>query len=167
MSAYKFKHSFNGVCLNEGALVETDQGVISIELINNTNTIQNVRVIEVIETFTFDQNLICIDKDALGINYPNKKTIISQSHKIMMNGILKEAKDLVNVIKIPYNGERLYNILFEINGFIKINNLMCESLDTNDYLVDLYKNPNKTEIMLLLNSSKNEQEYKKIALLHS
>jgi hypothetical protein len=165
--SYIFKESFNGLSLNvEGTLVETDQGLIPIEMINDTNTIQNVKVIGVIQTISFDTHLISIEKNALNVNYPNKKTIMSQSNKIMFKGFLVQVKDLKNTVKIPYNGEKLYNVLLEMNGFMKINNLMCQTLDINDYVANLYKNPNKTEIDKLLNDAKTAEEYTKIALLN-
>jgi hypothetical protein len=156
----------SNICFIQGTLVETDQGEIPIEMINNTNTINNLKVMEVTRTISFDKYLICIEKDSLELNYPNRRTIISQAHKLFFKGQLIQSKDLNNVVKIPYNGEILYNVLLEENGFMKINNLICETLDINNVIAYLYRSPNKIEITKLLNKTKTFEEYQQIALTH-
>ena len=60
---------------------------------------------------------MCFEKDALGENIPSHKTIISKNHEILHKSIMTKAKDFIgkyiNVYKIEYTGEPLYNVLLE------------------------------------------------------
>jgi hypothetical protein len=154
----------SNICFTEGTIIQTDQGEIPIELISHTNTINNLKVMEVTKTTSFDDYLICIEKDCLDKNYPNQKTIVSQNHKILFKEQLTKAKDLPNTTKISYNGEILYNILLEQNHFMIANNLICETLDVDNVIAHLYKSPNKIKITHLLNNANTFEEYKQIAL---
>jgi len=65
---------------------------------------------------------------------------MSQNHKVEFNGKLYKARKFVGkfkgVSKILYNGETLYNILFENYRTITINNLVCETLQpSNEFAV--------------------------------
>ena len=154
----------SNICFTEGTIIQTDQGEIPIELISKTNTINNLKVMEVTKTTSFDDYLICIEKDCLDTNYPNQKTVVSQNHKFLFKEQLTKAKDLPNTTKISYNGEILYNILLEQNHFMIANNLICETLDVDNVIAHLYKSPNKIEITQLLNNANTFEEYKQIAL---
>ncbi len=156
----------SSICFIEGTIIETDQGEIPIEMITNKNTINNLRVLEITKTLSIEDQLICIEKDSLGLNFPNKKTVVSQNHQFLFNGNLVQAKYLKNVFKIPYNGEILYNVLLEVNSFMIANNLICETLDVNNVIAHLYRSPNRIEITKLLNAAKDFEEYKQIALTH-
>ena len=61
------------------------------------------------------KKLVQIEKNALGDNIPNKRTLISQNHKILHNGHWYYAKQLVGfpmVHFVEYEGQTLYNANF-------------------------------------------------------
>jgi len=112
-------------------------------------------------------------KNSLGINCPIKNTIMSKNHKILYKGEMMEAHkflgNVLNVKKIKYNGEILYNILMENYETILVNNLICETLCPTNVIAKLYTSniseDCKNKIIVLMNNSiiKNDYlSYKKI-----
>jgi uncharacterized delta-60 repeat protein len=133
------------ICFPAGTPVTTDQGNIPIELINpEINTIMNKKIIAITQTITFDNNIVCFEKNALGYNMPNKKTHISKYHCIKWNDKLIEAYKFVGRLRgvhyEKYNGELLYNILMEKHYIIKINNMNVETLNPKNVVAHLYTN---------------------------
>ena len=133
------------ICFPAGTPVTTDQGNIPIELINpEINTIMNKKIIAITQTITFDNNIVCFEKNSLGYNMPNKKTHISKYHCIKWNDKLIEAYKFVGRLRgvhyEKYNGELLYNILMEKHYIIKINNLKVETLNPKNVVAHLYTN---------------------------
>ena len=126
------------ICFPAGTLIQTDQGEITIENIDIKNhTINNKSIIEITKTISSDKYLVYFKKHALGYNIPNKKTIMTKEHRILLNNELIEANDLVenkNVKKIKYNGELLYNVLMDNHEVMNVNNLVCETLHPASYL---------------------------------
>lgn len=156
------------ICFPAGTPVTTDQGDISIELINpDIHTILNKKIIAITETITHDNNIVCFEKNSLGYNVPDKKTYISKYHGIIHNNKLIEANKFIG--RLPgiyykkYNNEILYNILMEKHYIIKINNMKVETLNPNNFVAQLYtKNytpEEKTEIILKMNKKTNEISY--------
>lgn len=156
------------ICFPAGTPVTTDQGDISIELINpDVHTILNKKIIAITETITHDNNIVCFEKNSLGYNVPDKKTYISKYHGIIHNNKLIEANKFIG--RLPgiyykkYNNEILYNILMEKHYIIKINNMKVETLNPNNFVAQLYtKNytpEEKTEIILKMNKKTNEISY--------
>ena len=159
----------SNICFPAKTCIKTDQGLINIENIcSETNTINNKKIVAITKTITLDKYLILLDKNALGINLPNKKTIISKNHKIYYKGKLIEAYKFLGhfkyVSKIDYNGEILYNILMENYDKILVNNLICETLHPNNIIAKLYKTKYsedyKEKIIFIINSSIRRNDYK-------
>jgi hypothetical protein len=130
------------ICFPAGTPVNCDQGIIAIDKINTEiHTIRGNKIIEVTKTVTQDDYLVCIDKDAFKLNVPSQRTIMTQSHEVFYNGCMIRSNDLLdkveNVYKVKYSGEILYNILLENHGFIKVNNLICETLEPNIYITKM------------------------------
>jgi hypothetical protein len=119
------------VCFLEKTPVSTDQGIINIEKINPLkNTINNKKIVAITKTITQDNYLICFEKHSLGINYPNKKTIISRKHKIFYNGKLTEAQNLLSlpgVKKVDYNGDLIKNYNMKSVNIIHVAGERCDS----------------------------------------
>jgi len=157
----------SNICFPAGTLISTDQGEISIEkIIPFENTINNKNIKAITKTISHDTYLVCFDKNALGNNYPNKKTIISKEHKILYKGKMIEAYKFLNhferVQKVNYNQEILYNVLMEKYEKIKVNNIMCETLHPNNIIAKLY-NSNygeeyKNKIIYIMNESINKND---------
>jgi uncharacterized repeat protein (TIGR03803 family) len=157
----------SNICFPAGTLISTDQGEISIEkIIPFENTINNKNIKAITKTISNDTYLVCFDKNALGKNYPNKKTIISKEHKIIYKGKMIEAYKFLGhfekVQKVDYNQEILYNVLMEKYEKIKVNNIMCETLHPNNIIAKLY-NSNydenyKNKIIYIMNESINKND---------
>ena len=157
----------SNICFPAGTLISTDQGEISIEkIIPFENTINNKNIKAITKTISYDTYLVCFDKNALGNNYPNKKTIISKEHKILYKGKMIEAYKFLGhferVQKVNYNQEILYNVLMEKYEKIKVNNIICETLHPNNIIAKLY-NSNygeeyKNKIIYIMNESINKND---------
>lgn len=167
------------ICFRANTQIETDQGIIAINKINpKINTIHNSPIIGITKTVTLDKYLICFKPNALGLNYPSEKTVMSKKHQVFYNGKMIEADKFVghfeNVHKIKYNGEILYNVLMETHSKIRANNMICETLHPNNVIAKLYSNNldenNKNNIIVIMNECINKNDYstykKTISQLH-
>ena len=131
------------ICFPADTPVETDQGNISIDKLNTSkHTIRGNKIIAVTQSRPLQKTIVCIKKNALGNNTPSTDTEISRNHKVLYNGKMTKAKELVDVCKdvafIDYNGKPLYNILMEKPNVMSINNLLCETLSPKNILAKLY-----------------------------
>lgn len=131
-------------CFPAGTLITTDQGDIAIDkIVPFETTIRKKAIKAITRTILQDSYLICIEKDALGINYPNKKTIISRNHKIMHDGKLTKVYKLVGRYKkiqpIVYTKEIMYNVLMDVHDVMKVNNLTCETLHPENSIAKMFK----------------------------
>jgi hypothetical protein len=146
------------ICFLAGTPILTDQGLIHIEEIEPAiHTIDSKRIVTITQTISTEDHLICFEKHSLGLNYPNKKTIMSQKHQILYNGQMYCAESFVNgiaaayytnIYKVEYNGEILYNVLMENHDFMNVNNLIVETLNPENIIAKLYYS----------NYSKNKKE---------
>ena len=132
------------ICFVKNTPINTDQGTIFIQDINpNVNTIHNKKIVAVTKTITRDKYLVCFDKHSIHSNFPCEKTVMSKKHKLLYRGEMIEADSFIgkfeNVHKQPYRGEYLYNVLMEDYDTIKVNNLICETLDPDNFLAKMYK----------------------------
>ena len=124
------------ICFPAKTPVNTDQGVVHInKLKSSIHTIRGKRIAAITQTVTSEKSLVCFEANSLGKNVPNKKTTMSLNHKVKHNGEMCKAKNFVDdyegVTLVKYTGETLYNVLLEEHGNMKINNLVCETLDAN------------------------------------
>ena len=127
--------------------ITTDQGIVKIQdLSTQFNTINKKPILCVTKTLTNDQYLIQFKKNSLALNIPSKNTIVSAKHKVMYKQQLVEAKKIYEneqksnflISKIPNKNKYLYNILLEKHSKIKVNNLICETLDPSNIVAKLY-----------------------------
>ena len=161
------------ICFPAGTPVLTDQGIIAIEEINpEINTIHNKPIVAITETITNDDKLVCFERNSLGYNVPNQKTIISMDHGIIYNKRLIRAKHFVGKIRgvyfKKYNGEFLYNVLMERHYIMFVNGMKVETLNPRNMVAKLYSptySPEeKTAIISEINnysSNKNNEYHKK------
>jgi hypothetical protein len=164
----------SNICFPAGTPVQTDQGIVNIEKLDKfKHTIQGERILHVTKTVTIDPYLICFNKNSISRNIPNKTTVMTKDHNIEFNGKIVPAYRLLDyssdIKKVKYSGEVLYNVLLNIHGFMKINNLICETLDPDNVIAKLYTNNyNETErndIIIVMNETlknKNLVEYKSV-----
>jgi hypothetical protein len=143
------------ICFPKHTLIHTDQGEIMISKINTKiHTIHNKKIKAITKTISPDDYLVCFEKHSIDFNYPSKQTIMSKNHKIKYNGKLMKAhtfleKNKTTIYKIKYTGEVLYNVLMEEYTTIKVNNLLCETLDPNSMIAIIYNNLDKNYIYKL------------------
>ena len=161
------------ICFPAGTPVSTDQGIIAIEEINPLiNTIHNKPIVAITETITNDDKLVCFERNSLGYNVPNQRTIISMDHGIIYNKRMIRAKHFVGKIRgvyfKQYNGEFLYNVLMEKHYIMLVNGLRVETLNPRNMVAKLYSpdySPEeKTAILSEINaysSNKNNEYHKK------
>ena len=173
IESYPFPIS--NICFPANTPIKTDQGIINIDKINiEIHTIRNEKIINITQTVSQDNYLICFNKNSLGLNYPNNKTIMTPNHKIYYKGQMIQAKQFINrfnnnITKIKYNGEILYNILMHKYNKININNLIVETLHPKNIIAKLYTNNYNEDminkIIFIMNNSikkKDFYSYKKI-----
>ena len=121
------------ICFPKGTPVTTNQGEIAIEKLRpGFHTIRGNKITAITCTQPDTTHIIHIKKNALGKNVPCASTHISNHHKVFYKGHMVKASDLVNmcegVVKIPYTGETLYNVVMKKHDNMMINNLICETL---------------------------------------
>jgi hypothetical protein len=156
------------ICFPAGTPVETDQGSIAIEKINpSVNTIKGKNIIAITKTITVEDNIVCIEKDAIGPNIPSQKTFISRNHELLYNKQMIKAKNLIGVVdgvyNKKYNGEILYNVLLDKYDKMMVNNLIVETLDPKNIVAQLYNGSLTVEERNIIIVSINQcaKEYKK------
>ena len=133
----------SNVCFPAKTPVLTNCGYVNIEEIDPAvHTIRNKKIVAITKTVAHDKNLVRIAKHALGKNYPEKTTFISQNHKVFCQGQMVKAKHLVdncNVTLVPYNGQVLYNVLLAEHEKMQVNNLIVETLHPEHKVAKLYR----------------------------
>jgi hypothetical protein len=133
------------ICFPKGTPVYTNNGYIDIDKLNpKIHMIKGKRIVAITRTIPRHNYLISIEKGALGYNVPSMTTRISKEHKILYNGVMTAAKDLIQlrkgrgVFKVPYHGEILYNVLMESYECMTVNNLTCETLHPDSIMAKIY-----------------------------
>jgi uncharacterized protein YjbI with pentapeptide repeats len=125
------------ICFPAGEFVLTNEGYINIKNLNPLEHKINEKSIEKISrTTTKEKVLVQIDKDALGINQPNKMTLVSLNHQIFFNGgwfLAKRLTNLPSIKYVPYQGQTLYNVQLNTPDTMMVNNMIVETLMKNKY----------------------------------
>lgn len=159
------------ICFLAGTPVLTDQDEIAIEKIDITkHTIRGQKIVAITESIPDDSYLICIEKNSLAYNVPNRRTIISKDHKIMCDKKLVRAEYLIQYIptiyKIGYNKQKLYNVLLNDHSTMSVNNLIVETMNPNNALAKIYSGiyttKEKNEIIKLLNKLTKQERKKSV-----
>ncbi len=165
----------SNICFPAGTPIRTDQGLIAIDCLDPLlHTIHKKPIIGITQTITMDKYLVCFEKDALALNTPSKKTIMSKEHKLYYKGNMFEADAFVEkfpkVKRITYTGEILYNVLMKDYETMDVNHLRCETLQPNNVIAKLYhsnlRDDVKNTLIVMLNTSilkKDSLTYNKIA----
>lgn len=83
-----------------------------------------------------DEKVVLIEKDALGKNYPNKDTIVSLNHQILLDNKYIRARSIRKngVTLIDSNNRALYNVMLPKYTHMRVNNLVVETLHPNRHL---------------------------------
>ncbi len=141
-SDYKDTIICGTICFLSGSMVLTDQGPVAIEyLIPHEHTIFQQEILFVSITYSLEDTLVCIRKNALGKYVPLRDTYLSNNHKIYYpyKNTFVEAGSIVGhrgVHRIPYENQLMYNVLLEKPGIMNVNNLIAETLDPRNPIVE-------------------------------
>jgi len=133
------------LCFPMGTPVRTDQGDIPIhELIPNKHTIRGSPIVDVSHTRMRGNKMVQVAPHSLGHNYPEITTHLSPEHRIMVDGYMIQAKNLIGefygVKSAPYNGEVLYNVLMDKYTTMCVNGMNVETIDPGCAIAKLYTN---------------------------
>jgi hypothetical protein len=142
----------SNICFPAGTPILTDQGNIPIEKINpKVHTIRNKKIEGIVRTKLMDEYLVCFEKNSLGPNVPCERTIMSGNHKVVVNGEMKMAREILKahvmvfgsrhstaINEVKYNGQSMYNVLMEDYNAVLVNNMVCETLDPANKMADLH-----------------------------
>jgi hypothetical protein len=139
-------------CFPAHTQIKTDQGTLSIQkLVPHHHTIQGKSVVALTATYSSDKEMVLLQKDSIRKNYPAKDTLMSRKHKIYMKGKLKAAYRLVDQYKgislVPYQGQKLYNVVLEDYGLMNVQGMLCETLHPLNPMAQYFRQlyPNKIE----------------------
>jgi hypothetical protein len=126
------------ICFGPDEMVETDQGNIHIsDVKEGKHTIRGQKVERVSRNRCLEDKVVLIRQDALGENKPNKDTLVSLNHKIMYKRKYIHAQYLKNIngVEIINSYHRvLFNIQLPKYTYMKVNNLLVETLHPNRFL---------------------------------
>jgi hypothetical protein len=153
----------SNICFPGGTPIQTDQGIVPIDLIDTKlHTIHGQPILHITKTVTLDKYLISINQSAVGRNLPNKKTIMSKDHQIEFQGQLVPAYRFLEmsreVKKIKYTGEVLYNVLLAKPGLMTVNGLRCETLHPSNLIAKLYTSHCSNQLVHQLNTALLEKD---------
>ena len=128
---------------NKRFTCKTDQETLPIELIQSgLHTIRGKRIVAVTQTIYKDRYLVLIKKNALGNNKPDKDTVLTGCHKVLVNNKLIYSLSLINnhnITKIRNHSELMYNVLLEEYTNMTVNNIIMETLDPSNKIAKLYQ----------------------------
>ena len=125
---------YQPICLVAGTPILTDQGIVAIEKIDpKKHSINHKRIVAITKAITPEKHLVVIEANSFGPNIPNRRTIMTPSHCVMVKGALVPAQNLLGRVRgvhsIPYNGrDVLYNVLMEKYDVMITNNMVIETL---------------------------------------
>jgi hypothetical protein len=133
----------SNICFPAGTPIETDQGIVNIDLLDpRIHTIKGESILHITKTVTLDKYLIAFEKNSVSRNIPTEKTLMTQEHKILFEGQLVPAYRFLNhskeVKKVKYSGEVLYNVLLAKHTVMNVNGLICETLHPENIIAKLY-----------------------------
>jgi hypothetical protein len=116
--------------------------------------------------------LVCIEKNALCVNIPSEKTIISRCHSVLFDDKMCQARYLNKYVKnkksvynVKYNGEILYNVLMEKHEKMKVNNMTVETMNPKNIIAKLYSGKyseiEKNNLIIDINECMKKNDLKK------
>jgi len=129
------------ICFVSGTLVHTDQGAIEIQNLHPGHTIYGKEIQGISETYYNEQELVKIEPHAFS-TIPTRQTRVSKHHKLLFQGKMREAQSLVGlpgVTWVPYQGEKLYNVLLQEEGRMNVQGMICETLDPSNPLAHVFR----------------------------
>ena len=134
----------NVICFVANTMIRTDQGDVPIQLIKSKrHTIHGSPVVGITKTIHNEKELVLFEKNALGDNVPNRETIMSRKHKIIVRGKYVKAECMINdstIRLVPYDETLMYNIVMHTHNVVRANNIKAETLHPRNNVAILFKN---------------------------
>ncbi len=134
----------SNVCFAGDTPILTDQGELSISLIDpKIHTIHKKKIVAITKTI-HEHSMVCFEKDSLYPNVPSRRTVMTSGHRLFYKGQFIHAKEFLwmKELKGPIyrveNCEPVYNVLMEEPDAILVNNLVCETLHPQNKIAKLY-----------------------------
>jgi hypothetical protein len=133
----------SNICFTYNTPIETDQGEVEISCIdtNNKYTINSYPIIAITKTILNDPYVVCFEAHSIEQDYPTCKTTMSINHLILYKGTMRKALTFVNhetITLVDYKGDMMYNVLLPIHHHMKVNGMMCETLDPRNKIASFY-----------------------------
>jgi len=132
------------ICFAPNTMIQTDRGEIPIQLLKaGKHTIGGKEILGITKTYHEESELVCFKKDCLHENVPNRDTIMSKKHCVIIRGKYIQAEDMVNdktITLVPYGESFLYNILMKNHEVVRANNMKSETLHPQNKIARLFKN---------------------------
>ena len=128
-------------CFTGDVLVETNKGLKRISDLDRKDKLQDREIKGITKTKYSQNKLIVIEKDAFGLNKPNKEIKVAPYHRFGINGKMIEAGNLIDNNKVyacKYRGEYLYNVILEEQSIIKVNGVIAETLDPTSLIAKVF-----------------------------
>lgn len=124
------------ICFYAGANVLTDQGEVEIQdIIPHHHSIDGMLVCDVTKVLNSEESMVYIRKDTMATGVPYCDTFITNKHKVLYDGRLVQARELVEMIgdqnKVSverYSGSPVYNVVLMKPYTMVVNGMTCETL---------------------------------------
>jgi hypothetical protein len=143
ISNISFASPMSSTCFPANTLVLTDSGYVPIQKIDTKrHTIRQNKINAITKSILTSSYMVCIEKDSIAENMPNKKTIISPQHEVLYKGKMRKARDLLGIdgiYKQRYNGNIVYNVLLEKHSKMVVHGMIVETLHPTNYIA-MYHN---------------------------
>ena len=170
ISNISFTSPITSTCFPANTLVLTDSGYVPIQKIDTKrHTIRQNKINAITKTILTSSYMVCIEKDSIAENMPNKKTMISPEHKILYKGKMQKARELLDVdgiYKQPYDGNIVYNVLLEKHTKMVVHGMIVETLAPTSYIASYYNGSIQPQRQLELMNTMNKYYLKNKATLH-
>jgi len=139
----------SNTCFVSNTMIQTDaHGWVPIQNLSIHKDQYRIRghaIQSITQTISVDKYLVFIPMGAIGPNSPDRDTLVSLRHEIMIYGQMKQAHELVslysdrNIRFVPYENQILYNVVLanQVHGHMVANRMIVETLHPNNPMAKL------------------------------
>jgi len=139
---FSYNIIYSVICFQRGTLIYSDQGAIEIQnLVPHVHTIYGQPIQAITATYYNEKHMIRIEPHALGPDCPSEVTYISRLHKIFFQGRMIPSYRFISrpgFSWVPYDGEKLYNVLLYREGRMNVQGMVCETLDPRNPVAEMF-----------------------------
>lgn len=116
------------ICFHENTIIPTDQGNIKIKNLKSCYTIDNNRIICVLQSPCNPSHLVLIEQNAFGKGVPSEDIRLTLNHEVVIQSKIVPVFSLLNNSKvrlIKNDNANVYNIIVLNKNVITVSNLPC------------------------------------------